>query len=170
MSFNGSRQTLMEHHQSNVAAFEESGKMLKRLDAVRKGLEKLREKQDIVTMDNVVEEAGKLVAHGIDPIALAGILADAPQQGGGEALGAWVAQHAQNAEQAEQQMMQQHKLLQHEMGSSAWHLMVAHANAKAMLGGFSPPMGDSGNGLSGSNGGGDGGNAPPNALAMNQGG
>jgi hypothetical protein len=141
MSFDGSRRTLMQEHMRNKAAYEATSKALKQLDVIRKGLSKLADKQDIVTLDDVVEEAGKLVSHGIDPVSLAGILAEAPQEGGGEALGGWVASHAQTAMQAEQQMIQQHNLIQHQMGVSAVHLLMAHANAQHMLGGMSPPMG-----------------------------
>ena len=141
MSFDGSRRTLMQEHMRNKAAYAATSKALKQLDVIRKGLSKLADKQDMVTLDDVIEEAGKLVSHGIDPVSLAGILAEAPQEGGGEALGGWVASHAQTAMQAEQQMTVQRNLIQHQMGVSATHLLMAHANAQHMLGGISPPMG-----------------------------
>lgn len=140
MSFDGSRRTLMQQHLRNKAAFEATGKALKQLDHIRKGLERLADKQDIVTIDDVVDEAGKLVAHGIDPVALAGILADAPQEGGGEALGGWVASHAQTAAMAEQKLMVEHSVVQHMMGVSAMHLLMAHANSQMMLGPMAPPV------------------------------
>lgn len=141
MTFDGSRQTLMEHHLRNKAVLENTGKALKQLDVIRKGLEKLADKQDVITMQDVIEEAGKLVAHGIDPVALAGVLADAPQEGGGEALGGWVQSHAQTAMVAEQNLIQQHNLARYQMGVSAVHLLMAHANAQHLMGGLSPPIG-----------------------------
>jgi hypothetical protein len=143
-SFEDTRTTLMEQHQRNKALFSQTGQALKKIDVIRKGLERLADKQDVVTMDDIIDEAGKLVAHGIDPMALAGILADAPQEGGGEALGGWVASHAQAAAQGEQAMMQQHTLARHNMGVSAIHLIMAHTNAQMMNGGVSPPMGEPG--------------------------
>lgn len=169
MSFEDSRKTLLQQHNRNKAAFEATGKALKQLDTIRKGLEHLADKQDVVTMEDVVEEAGKLVAHGIDPVALAGVLADAPQEGGGEALGGWVASHAQTAAGAEQQLMAQHNLLRHQVGMSAIHMMMADANGQTALGSMgrgstgndlgtaaSPELGDQPD------------SSPGNALAMGQ--
>jgi hypothetical protein len=170
MSFDGSRRTLAQQHSRNLAALAASTKALKQLDLMRKGLTHLAGKQDVVTMEDIVGEAGKLAAHGIDPIALAGILADAPQEGGGEALASWVAGHAQTAEQAEGQMQQQHAALQHQMGMSAIHLLMAHDNAKHMMGGISPPMGqvpDAGNALNpADHPENDQSNGPGNSLAL----
>lgn len=140
-SFDGTRKTLMQQHTRSVAQFDQTTKALKKLDAIRKGLERLQDKQDLVTMDDVVDEAGKLVAHGIDPMALAGMLADAPQQGGGEALGGWVASHAQTAAMGEQRLMIQNNIARHQMAVSAIHLLTAHANAQAMMGDLAPGIG-----------------------------
>jgi len=131
----------MENHQRTVAMFDQTKGALKKLDVIRKSLERLADKQDVVTMDDVIQEAGKLVAHGIDPMALAGILADAPQEGGGEALGGWVAAHAQAAAQGEQQLMQQHDQVRNDMGVSAIHMMMAHHNAQMMNPGTAVAMG-----------------------------
>lgn len=139
MSFDGSRRTLTQEHQRNKAVYEVTSKALKQVDAVRKSLDRLQQKQDVVKMDDLIEEAGKLVAHGIDPMALAGILADAPQEGGGEALGNWVSGHAQAAEQAEQGLMLQNRLAKHNIGVSASHLLMAHANSQSMMGPLTPP-------------------------------
>jgi hypothetical protein len=128
MDFNQSRDILTKSHKFNVAMYKEIGQQLKKVDAIRKSLDKLSEKQDMVTMEDIVAEAGKLVSHGLDPIALAGILADAPQTGGGEALGGWIADHAQTAAQGEQQLIMQHEIFKHKMGVSAMHLLLAHHN------------------------------------------
>jgi len=140
-SFEDSQKTMMQQHQRNKSMFKQSGDALKKLDVVRKSLERLQDKQDVVTMDDIVQEAGKLVSHGIDPMALAGILADAPQEGGGEALGGWVAQHAQAAAQGEQALMQHHSDNAHNMAVSALQLMMVHSNAQKRMGGVSPSMG-----------------------------
>lgn len=142
-SFDGSRNTLMQQFNKNEAWYKQTGQALARIDKIRKSLERLSDKQDLVTMDDIVDEAGKLVGHGIDPMALAGMLADAPQDGGGEALGGWVATQAQTAMMGEQRMLMQHNLAQHSMGVSAMHILMAHHNAQAMFGPAAPPIGKS---------------------------
>jgi hypothetical protein len=131
----------MQEHGRAKAMYKSTNEALQKIDLIRKGLEKLQDKQDMVTMEDVVHEAGKLASHGIDPIALAGVLADAPQEGGGEALGGWVASHAQTAMQGEQQLMAQRDIARHQVATSAMHLLMAHANMQAMMGAI-PPMGD----------------------------
>lgn len=142
-SFDGSRRTLMQQHNRNLAWQKQTTDGLNKLDKIRKGLERLADKQDMVTMDDVIDEAGKLVTHGIDPMALAGLLADAPQEGGGEALGGWVASHAQTAMLAEQRLIQAHNLAMNRTAISAMHMLMAHANGQAMMDGISPGVGKS---------------------------
>jgi hypothetical protein len=142
-SFTNSRQTLADQHERNREMFKQTGEALKRIDVVRQALTRLSQKQDLINMDDIVEEAGKLVSHGIDPVALAGVLADAPQQGGGEALAGWIANRTQIATQGEQQMQVQHALAQHNMGVSAMHMLMAHANGQTLM----PPAPTNGNGL-----------------------
>jgi len=123
----GSVQDAMDQHYTrSKTAFQNSQKALRQLDHIRKSLERLSDKQDLVTMEDIVTEASKLTSHGIDPVALAGMLADAPQEGGGEALGGWVATHAQTAMAAEQQLIQQHDLNRHQMGVAALTGIMAH--------------------------------------------
>jgi hypothetical protein len=119
-------QDLTDHAHRSKAAWEQTGKALKQLDHIRKELDKLGDKQDMVTMDDVVGAAGRLVAHGIDPVALAGVLADAPQDGGGAALGGWVQSHAQAAMEGEQKLLALHQANQHEMGVAALHVIMGH--------------------------------------------
>lgn len=152
MDFDGSRRTLMQNHTRIKAAYEESGKQLRNLDIIRDALDRLSDKQDMVTMEDIIGEAGKLVAKGIDPVALAGVLADAPQEGGGQALAGWVDNHAANAQRAEQALGVQRNNLRLQLGASGVHLLMAHSNAQQMQGGISPPMGSpqgSGNDLTG---------------------
>lgn len=146
-SFHDSRNTLAMAYTRNKSMYADIGQNLKKLDAIRKSLSDLQDKQDTVTMQDVVSEAGKLVTKGLDPMALAGVLADAPQEGGGEALGGWVASHAMQAATAEQQMIQQRNMARLNMAMSATHLMMAHANASKMTGRDDIPMGDLGNGM-----------------------
>ncbi len=124
---------LSKSHGQAKAAYDNTTKALGQLDAIRKGLERLSDKGDMVMMEDVIEEAGKLVGHGVDPVALAGLLADAPQEGAGEALGGWVATHAITAATAEQQLLAAHNAARHEMGVSALRLIMAHTVGQAVL-------------------------------------
>lgn len=144
MSFNDARTNVFDQHSRNKALYELTSKALRQIDTVRKSLDRLAEKRDVVTMEDIIHEAGKLVGHGIDPAALAGILADAPQEGGGEALGAWIAGHADNMMKQEAALMQEHKLIQHNMGISAIHAMMAHANGTSLMQGMPNPMSGAG--------------------------
>jgi hypothetical protein len=127
-------QALQKGHGQARAAFEQTSKAVTQMDHVRKGLERLSDRGDMVTPEDVIAEASKLVAHGIDPAALASILADMPQEGGGEALGGWVTAHAVSAAQAEQQLMQARAVAQHELGVSAVHMLTAHDVHRAVTG------------------------------------
>lgn len=95
------------------------------LDKVRLSMDSLVSLGDMVSHEDVVKEAGKLVAAGMDPTSMAGILADMPPEG--EALAAWVQQHDQDIVQREQQLEQVQGLVRHELGTSAMKLLsLAH--------------------------------------------
>lgn len=136
-SFGGIHQVLHGAHGQAKAAYDQTGKALGILDHMRKGLERLSDKGDMVTSEDIISEAGKLVAHGIDPMALAGILAEMPQEGGGEALGGWIMSHAIQAAQAEAQVMAAHEAARHQMGVTALHVIMAHdaGHRVGMMGG-----------------------------------
>ncbi len=143
----GVRKTLEGRHGELKAASDQLGKALSQLDHMRKGLERLADKGDMVTSEDIIHEAGKLVGHGIDPMALAGILAEMPQQGGGEALGGWVMSHAIQAATTEQQVMMAHTMVKSHLAASAVHMITAH-DTGAMLAGPEPQEpGDGGNAL-----------------------
>lgn len=117
---------LQQHYGEAKTRYQETGKSLGLLDHVRKSLERLADKGDMVTQEHVIDEAGKLVGHGVEPMALAGLLADMPQEGGGEALGGWVQGHAIAAAQGEQQLLVAHNVARHEMGVAAMHMLAGH--------------------------------------------
>ena len=129
---------LMPGHVAAKAAFDKTTEAVRRADQVRKVLQGLAEKSDQVTQEDVIEAAGKLVAGGEDPLAMAGLLADMPQEGGGQALAGWVAQHAQQAAQMEQQVMQAHRAVAHEVGTSAIHMMQAIGKGQGPGGASAP--------------------------------
>lgn len=125
MNMQGLQTRLIAAHDNARAAFEKTAELVRRADQVRKGLAKLTKMGDQVTHEDVVGEAGKLVAKGEDPLVLAGLLADMPADGGGEALAGWVAAHAQQAGQTEQQILQAHEAAKHQMGVAAIHVLQA---------------------------------------------
>ena len=120
---------LLASHAQARAAFDKTGSATTMLDRVRTGLTQLAALGDLVTPEDVVGEAGKLVAHGADPLALAGLLADMPQNGGGQALAGWVNQHATVVAQREAQVAQAHAAAKHALGVSALHVLQAHGVA-----------------------------------------
>ena len=90
-------------------------------------LDQLAKLGDNVTTEDVIKAGGGLVAAGLTPKAVAGLMATLPQ-GGGEALAGWVQQHEQMLEQQEQQNQQMHQMAAHQMGVSAIHALASHAH------------------------------------------
>ena len=110
-------------HDEAKAKVDGLKKVLGRFDALRGGFARLGAKADIVTPEDVIEEAGKLVGHGIPPAVLAGYLADMPTES--VALAGWVAQQKQSAETREAQAQEALKGAQHELGVAALHGLQA---------------------------------------------
>jgi len=88
------------------------------LDVARSGLEHLTELGDMVSPEDVIKEAGKLVAHGLAPQAMAGLLADIPT-GGGLQLAEWVKEHLEGVSQREAQLQPVLDTFRHRMGVQA---------------------------------------------------
>ena len=114
-------------HSANKAQFEKVDSSRQTLLKVRAELDKLAKLGDSVTTEDVIKAGGGLVAAGLTPKAVAGLMATLPQ-GGGEALAGWVQQHEQMLEQQEQQNQQMHQLAAHQMGASAIHALASHAH------------------------------------------
>lgn len=121
---------LQSAHAGLRAQFAKSIELLGRADRARKGLEALTGLGDMIGPEDVVREAGKLVAGGEDPLVMAGLLADMPQDGGPQAIQGWVAQHAMQAAQTEAMIQHTHALLGHELGVSALHVLQAHGGGQ----------------------------------------
>ena len=114
-------------HSANKAQFEKVDSSRQTLLKVRAELDKLQKLGDSVTTEDVIKAGGGLVAAGLTPKAVAGLMATLPQ-GGGEALAGWVQQHEQMLDQQEQQNQQMHQLAAHQMGASAIHALASHAH------------------------------------------
>lgn len=118
------RSRLIQAHGTSKAMFDHTGDLVARADRARIALAALAAMGDQVTQEDVVKEAGGLVAKGEDPLVLAGLLSDMPEKG--EALAAWVADHAQKAAQTEAQIAQAHEMAKHQLGVNALHVLQAH--------------------------------------------
>jgi predicted component of type VI protein secretion system len=93
-----------------------------RLAAVRGVMDQLTQMGDMVTPEDVVKGAGRIVAAGMSASAVAGLLADMPEQP--QALQAWVAQQDQGVRQREAQLQQVKASVGHELGVKSLKLLM----------------------------------------------
>ncbi|MCK9361728.1 hypothetical protein M0Q28_05930 [Patescibacteria group bacterium] len=84
------------------------------LDAVQEQMDGLAVKYDTVSPEDVVTSAGKLVAAGLAPEAMAGMLADMPDNS--QALQDWVAQHQKDVAARSEQLDALLGETRHQMG------------------------------------------------------
>lgn len=84
------------------------------LDAVQEQMDGLVSKFDTVSPEDVMTSAGKLVAAGLTPEAVAGMLADMPDNS--QALQDWVAKHAKDVAQRSEQLDALLGETRHQMG------------------------------------------------------
>lgn len=99
------------------------------LAKVRTELDSLVKLGDMVTVEDVIKGAGGLVAAGLEPKAVTGLLADMPQ--GGEALASWLKAHDADVTAREQQLEQVHSQVRHDMGVKAMRVLAAHGQGAA---------------------------------------
>lgn len=113
----------------------------KSIDQLFQGLEVLKKLGDQVTVDDVLEEGGKLVAAGFSPSAMAAALADLPDSGTG--IASWILQHEQMLLQQKAQFAQQHELVRHQLATQKLQELVQQHGQAAMpqgaLGGAEAP-------------------------------
>lgn len=88
-----------------------AGAMLSR---VRMTLDSLAKMADMVSTEDVIKGAGQLVASGLDPLSVAGLLADMPQAG--EQLASWVKGHDADVRKREAQLATVTSGIRHQMG------------------------------------------------------
>lgn len=105
-----------------AARFQTMKEAVKRLDMVRKELDHLVSLGDTVDTEALVKAAGKLVAGGFGAVQVAGLLADAPEQG--EALQSWIAEQDQQVAQRETQAQRALAMTRHELGLTALRHMI----------------------------------------------
>lgn len=117
------------------AQFDKVKQASQQIASVRKGLEGLAALQDTVTMDDVVEEAGGLVAAGIPAIQVASTLADVPEQP--SQIQAWLQEQLQKLAPQEAQIkavldQSGHRLATTALGSVLAHSAEAHFNKRLL--------------------------------------
>lgn len=107
---------------SSEALFDDLSMRKNLLDKILVGLTKLAGKADMVDQKDVTEEAGRLVAAGLQPKAMASLLANMPTQP--EMLAKWIGGLRQMAEQRDVELSQQLKLARHNMMTHALGTLI----------------------------------------------
>lgn len=125
-----------QQHEQSRAQLSKLEEIAQRQRAVREQMNHLKTLGDLVSEDDVVNSASKIVAAGVPPMSVATLLADMPS--GAEALKEWiVGQEAQFA-QKEAQMNQIMGMVRHNTGLAALRLLAAESFGN-MLPAGSPP-------------------------------
>lgn len=93
------------------------------LDHIREGMDRLTRLGDLVTPEDVISEAGKMVGHGVPAPTMAEILSEMPDQGG-QGLAAWIKMHDLNITHTEIGLEQQAAVHQHRLGVAALKAMA----------------------------------------------
>jgi hypothetical protein len=112
-------------HDMTRAKYDKLAEAKGLLEKIKKELLPLAKMGDTVSQDDVIKAAGKIVGHGLGAGAVAGLLADMPQDG--QPLAAWVAQHLLGIQQREQQLAPVLTGIQHELGVHSLQLLAAHS-------------------------------------------
>lgn len=113
-------------HDHAQALYSQTAKASASLATIRSGLATLAGKGDLVSGEDVVNEAGKMVASGThSPMEMATLLSDMPQ--GGPALASWVQGHLAKLAQNEQTVAPLHSVARHELGASGLRALAAHS-------------------------------------------
>lgn len=100
-----------------------------RLVAVRKELDRLVALGDTATSEDLVKAGSGLVACGLQAVAIATLLADAPDSG--PELQTWIEQHDAASRQREAQNAQALAVTRHELGSAALRTLMGHGAEQA---------------------------------------
>lgn len=114
---------LAQAHQSASAMFDQTAQATSNIATVNSALERLSKLGDLVKDEDVVEEAGKLVATGThSPVEMATLLSEMPQ--GSPAIANWIQQLYQQSTANMEKVAQLHNIARHEMGSSGLRLLA----------------------------------------------
>ena len=109
--------------------------------AMQMGLQRLGVMRDMVTPEDVVEEAGQLAAVGVSPTQLASILAEMPTANG-EVLSQWLGQQSEGLAQASEMLQMQMSVTRYALGGAAMKMIAgAHLMSQGYANGPSAPSG-----------------------------
>lgn len=127
-----------------MAELEQNYEQLKQaqqtLDVARAQMDKLAAKGDNVTIEDLVKVAGRLVARGLDPTAMASMLADAPQENNG-LLAEWVKKQDVELTQREQHLKLVMRSTRFQLGMKGIGMVKAGMGMNALTGGGGAPPG-----------------------------
>lgn len=115
---------LRQAHDTSKAQFGKLAEARGMLDRARVELESLGKLGDMITQEDVIKGAGKLVAAGLSPMALAKLLSDMPEKS--EPLAAWVQGHAQQLAAREAQLDPVLAQARHGLGVTAMRSLLVH--------------------------------------------
>jgi hypothetical protein len=94
------------------------------LDSMRTELDKLVAMGDVVTGDDVLKSAGRMVAAGQSAKVMAGLLADMPSDG--PSLQQWIGQQDARIRQQEQQVASASAQARHQVAVTGLHVLHAY--------------------------------------------
>lgn len=115
--------TLIFAHDSARAQFDKLSDTSHKMAIVGQGLAQLAKLGNLVDPEDVIRESAKLVASGIDPHQLAGMLAQMPQVGG-EPLQAWLMTQARALAQAQAQIAPVYEEARHQLAGAALGVLM----------------------------------------------
>lgn len=121
---------LVQMHKQAMAQYAQISKADELAQLVRKGIDKLVDKGDSVTDDDVVDEMATLVGQGADPAAMGALISGGgpssspPMPSGGPGLSQWLLAHDQQFAQMEQQIQGPLKAARLAVMTSAIHLLT----------------------------------------------
>lgn len=120
-----SAQHLHDLHDDGKAQYNKLKKADNQLKALTEGLTRLAKLADTITAEDVVDEAAKIIKHGISSEQMASILADMPADGG-EALAGWVKQMLEVVTGNRAKLAPALAAARHQMGVAALHSIIGH--------------------------------------------
>jgi hypothetical protein len=123
---------LEAQHDAALSMYDKTSEWMWHQQTLADALSKLGKLGDLVTADDVIKAAGKLVSTGThSPMEMASILADMPQAGS-SAIASWLQTLAAKNAQTTQQVTAMHKQAQHKLGVAAMGLLMQDHNSSAL--------------------------------------
>lgn len=119
----GPMQELMAAHDHAKAVYGQVTKARNLLDHMRREMDQLTSKGDVVSPQDVIAAAGRVVGHGAGATEMATILSSMPSMAG-QGLAAWLAAHDVGIRNQEAHVDQMKSLAQHQMGVAALRVIA----------------------------------------------